>query len=38
MKNDWYNILGLEDSKSISNVNVKVLLDEFFKKVYFYKI
>lgn len=35
MKNDWYNILGLEDSKSISDVNVKVLLDEFFKKFIF---
>lgn len=35
MKNDWYNILGLEDSKSMSNVNIKVLLDEFFKKFIF---
>lgn len=35
MKNDWYNILGLEESKSMSNVNIKVLLDEFFKKFIF---
>ncbi len=35
MKNDWYKILGLENNQDFNNINIRVLLDEFFKKFIF---